>query len=327
MRRELRTGYILTILAAVVWASTSPAIKYLLDTLHVPALAIAFWRDAFIAAACGLVLLAVRPSLLRVSRRDLRGLALVGAISIGIYHALWVFSVALNGAAVAVVLIYTFPTFVTIGAWLMFGERIRWPQIAALALALLGCALLVRAYDPAVFQVSWLGTLVGLATGITHAGYVLYSQRSVESRSPWTSMTYTMLFGSIALLLLWYGSTAFGATEAVGAGSVVRAVGASATPWLALLVLALGPTLGGYALFTLALRYIPGRLASLAVMIEAPVSVLLAVIFLGERLEWPQLLGIALILGAVGLPRLLAADERQASTADVLMVGEPVADG
>ena len=128
MRRELRTGYMLTILAAVVWAATSPAIKYLLDTLHVPALAIAFWRDAMMAAACGLVLLAMRPSLLRVSQHDLRGLALVGAISIGIYHALWVFSVALNGAAVAVVLIYTFPTFVTIGAWLLFRERIRWPQ-------------------------------------------------------------------------------------------------------------------------------------------------------------------------------------------------------
>jgi drug/metabolite transporter (DMT)-like permease len=139
-------------------------------------------------------------------------------------------------------------------------------------------------------------------------------------------MTYTMLFGSVMLLILWYGSAAFGATEAVGAGSVVRAVGASATPWLALLVLALGPTLGGYALFTLALRYIPGRLASLAVMIEAPVSVLLAVIFLGEQLEWLQLLGIALILGAVGLPRLLAGDERQASSTDALTVGEPLAD-
>lgn len=326
MRRELRTGYLLTILAAIVWSATSPTIKYVLDTLHVPALALAFWRDAFMAILCGLVLLAVRPAMLVVSRRELGNLALVGAISIGIYHALWVFSVALNGAAVAVVLIYTFPTFVTIGAWLLFGERIRWPQIAALALALLGCALLVRAYDPAVLQVSWLGTLVGLATGLTHAGYVLYSQRSVESRSPWTSMTYTMLFGSIMLLILWYGSAAFGATEAVGAASVVRAVGATATPWLALLVLALGPTLGGYALFTLALRYIPGRLASLAVMIEAPVSVLLAVIFLGERLEWPQLLGIALILGAIGLPRLLAGDERQASTADLPAMGEPVAD-
>src|SRR3712207_5838796 len=149
MQRDIRTGYLLTFLAAIVWASTSPAIKYLLNTWHVPALAIAFWRDAFIAVASIFALLVVRPALLRVSRSDLRGLALIGAVSIGVYHALWVFSVALNGAAVAVVLIYTFPTFVTIGAWLLFGERISWQQIAALALSLLGCALLVRAYDPA----------------------------------------------------------------------------------------------------------------------------------------------------------------------------------
>jgi drug/metabolite transporter (DMT)-like permease len=226
-----------------------------------------------------------------------------------------------------VVLIYTFPTFVTIGAWLLFGEQIRWPQIAALALSLLGCALLVRAYDPAVFQVSWVGTLVGLATGLTHAGYVLYSQRSVESRSPWTSLTYTMLFGSIALLILWFASAAFGAEQAVGAMSVVQAVGDSATPWLALLLLALGPTLGGYALFTIALRYLPGRIASLAVMVEAPVSVLLAVIFLAERPEWPQVLGMALILGAVGLPRLLASDGHANDGHALGRAGEPLAEG
>jgi drug/metabolite transporter (DMT)-like permease len=326
MERQTRTGYLLTFLAAIVWASTSPGIKYLLDTLHVPALAIAFWRDAFMAIACTLILLAVRPSLLRVSRHDLRGLALVGAISIGVYHALWVFSVALNGAAVAVVLIYTFPTFVTLGAWLLFGERIGWAQAVALALALLGCALLVRAYDPAMFQVSWLGTLVGLATGMTHAGYVLYTQRSIENRSPWTSLTYTMLFGSIALLALWFASAAFGVSGAASPDSIVRAVGGTATPWLALLALALGPTLGGYALFTLALRYLPGRIASLAVMIEAPVSVLLAVIFIGERLEWPQVLGMALILGAVGLPRLLASDARLNDERAVAPASKPLAD-
>ena len=56
-------------------------------------------------------------------------------------------------------------------------------------------------------------------------------------------------------------------------------------------------------------------------------SVLLAVIFLGERLEWPQLLGIALILGAVGLPRLLAGDEHQTGKPDARAVGEPLVDG
>jgi DME family drug/metabolite transporter len=326
MQRETRTGYLLTISAAIVWASTSPGIKYLLDTQHVPALAIAFWRDAFMALACIVGLFVVRRDLLWVSARDLRGLALVGAISIGFYHALWVFSIALNGAAVAVVLIYTFPTFVTLGAWLIFHERIRWPQVAALVLSLLGCALLVRAYDPAVLRVSWAGILVGLGCGVTHAGYVLFSQRSVETKSPWTSLAYTTLFGALALLILWLLSGAVGITNPAESANIVGAVGGS-TPWLVLIVLALGPTLGGYALFTIALRYIPGRLASLVAVIEAPMSALLAVALLGERLEWPQVLGMTLILGAVGLPRLLASDERHASGEALPVVGEPVADG
>jgi drug/metabolite transporter (DMT)-like permease len=179
-----------------------------------------------------------------------------------------------------------------------------------------------------VLQVSWLGTLIGLATGLTHAGYVLFTQRSVETHSPWTSLAYTMLFGSITLLALWLISGALGAADAVAVASIVRSVGSTATPWLALLALALGPTLGGYALFTIALRYIPGRIASLAVMIEAPVSVLLAVVFLGEHLVWPQLLGMALILGAVGLPRLLASDDRAADQGErpALPAREPLAD-
>jgi len=324
MRSSTRTGYLLSIGAAVVWAATSPGIKYLLDH-RVPALAIAFWRDALIALACMLALLAVKPLLLRVSLRELRGLAIVGAISVGFYHALWVTSVALNGAAVAVVLIYTFPTFVTLGAWLLFGERIRWPQIAALALALAGCALLVRAYDPAVLQVSWLGMLVGLGTGLSHAGYVLYSQRSVETKSPWTSLTYSAGLWALALLALWVALGSAGITLQRPA-EIASSVGGVA-PWLGLLALALGPTLGGYALFTISLRYLPGRVASLVVIVEAPVSVLMAVALLGERLEWPQICGIALILVAATLPGLLSMDERRrASDERRILAAEPLAD-
>ncbi len=326
MQRNIRTGYLTTIAAALVWASTSPGIKYLLESQHVPALAIAFWRDVFMAAACFAGLLLFRPALLRVNRRELRGMAAIGAISIGIYHALWVLSIVLNGAAVAVVMIYTFPTFVTLGAWLLFGERIRWPQLLALAVALLGCALLVRAYDPAVLRVSWLGTLVGLTTGLAHAGYVLFSQRSVQTRSPWTSLAYTTLFGALALLVLWFLSSALGITDPAQTSNVVRAVGSGAAPWLGLVVLALGPTLGGYALFTIALRYIPGRVASIVVMLEAPASVLLAVVLLGERLEWLQITGMLLILIGASLPALLTAERRRAAERGRLAANEPLVD-
>jgi drug/metabolite transporter (DMT)-like permease len=293
---DTRIGYALSLAAPLIWATTSVLIKYLLDQ-GAPRLAIAFWRDAFIAMACLACLAALRPRSLRLGRSELRGFAVVGAISVGVYHALWVTSIALNGAAVATVLIYTFPAFVTLGAWLLFREPIRRAQIAALVLALLGCALVVRAYDPAVLRVSWLGALVGLFTGMTHAGYVLFSQRAVQSHSPWVSLAYTMLFGSLALLAL----------NLVLAPDQLFAVGASAGPWLLLLALALGPTLGGYVLFTAALRHIPGRIASLIAVVEAPAAALLAALTLGERLEWPQLLGLALILGAIGLPRLVGA--------------------
>lgn len=312
MQQRARTGYLLTGAAAMVWAATGPGIRYLLVTHQIPGLAVAFWRDFFIAVACLGGLLVLRRDMLRVSPHELRSFAIIGAISMGIYHALWVLSIALNGAAVAIVLIYTFPTFVTFGAWLIFREPIRWPQIVALVLALFGCALLVRAYDPTILRASWIGALVGLATGITHAGYVLFSQRSVETRSPWTSLAYTMLFGALTLLVLWFlGAPGSAAVNGERPRDLVGVVGSTATPWLVLLALALGPTLGGYALFTMALRYIPGRIASLVSVIEAPMATLLAVLFLGERLEWAQVLGIGLILGAIGLPRLLEDRSKQ----------------
>jgi drug/metabolite transporter, DME family len=314
--RSSNTGYTLSIAAPLIWATTGVLIKYLLD-LGAPRLPIAFWRDAAIAVVCLVGLLALRPSALRIGRHDLRGFAVTGVISVGLYHALWVTSIALNGAAVATVLIYTFPAFVTLGARLFFHEPIRRPQIVALALALFGCALVVRAYDPAVLRVSWLGALVGLSTGITHAGYVLFSQRAVQSHSPWVSLAYTMLFGTLALL----------AMNLLLAPQEIFAIGDTALPWLVLLGLALGPTLGGYVLFTAALRYLPGRIASLIAVIEAPASALLAAWFLGERMEWQQLLGLALILGAIGLPRLVRrrptmADERRAITDERRLRGD-----
>jgi drug/metabolite transporter, DME family len=310
-------GHSLAFIAAIVWSLTSPGLKILLDDGAHP-LALAFWRDAVIALFCCAGLLLFRPSLLRVTRKELLQFGLTGAISIGIYHAIWVYSIALNGAAVAIVMIYMFPTFVSIGSWLLFREPLRWTQVVALAVSLLGCALLVRLIDPlqtggsAAIRFSWFGILIGLLTALTHTVYVLFSQRSVQSRSPWTSLTYTMVFGSLTLLLLLGGITLWGALSGQPAQPASTGVfylgehdGKQWLAWLILIGIALGPTLGGYGLFTATLQHLPGRIASLIVVVEAPIASLLAFWLVGERLEWPQLLGMALILGAIVLPSAL----------------------
>lgn len=319
-----RTGQLMSLIAALIWSTTGPGLKYMLDVHHSSQLALAFWRDAFIALACFAVLLIVKPTLLRINRREALHFGLVGMVSIGIYHALWTWSIALNGASVAIVMIYLFPTFVSVGAWLFYAEKLHWPQLLALAVSLAGCALLVRLYDPEVFRVSWLGAVIGLMTALTHTVYVLFNQHSVQTRSPWTSLSYTMLFGSITLLALLIAAQllqVFNPTPESAPAQSPFFLGTGWLPWLVVLALALGPTLGGYAIFTQALRHIPARVASLIVVIEAPVSTLIAVWLLGERLEWPQVLGMVLILGAIALPRLL---ERAASTAlaPVAGVGE-----
>jgi len=269
-----------------------------------PGLTLALWRDLLIALVCGGGLLAFRPSLLHIGRRAVGHLALTGMVSIGIYHALWLWSVTLNGAAIAVVLIYTYPAFVTLGAWALFREPIKKVHLAALALALAGCALVVRAYDPAILRISWLGAMVGLLTALTHTVYVLVGQRNAPSISPWTTLAYTMTFGSLTLLAL--------ALAADQLAPMTRSyIWAIETPaaWAILAIIAIGPTLGGYALFTLSLRHIPGKVAGLISVIEAPVATLIAVTLLGERLEALQIAGMGMILVAVVLPRLVAQSE------------------
>jgi drug/metabolite transporter (DMT)-like permease len=269
-----------------------------------PGLTLALWRDLLIALVCGGGLLAFRPSLLHIGRRAVGHLALTGMVSIGIYHALWLWSVTLNGAAIAVVLIYTYPAFVTLGAWALFREPIKKVHLAALALALAGCALVVRAYDPAILRISWLGAMVGLLTALTHTVYVLVGQRNAPSISPWVTLAYTMTFGSLTLLAL--------ALAADQLAPMTRSyIWAIETPaaWAILAIIAIGPTLGGYALFTLSLRHIPGKVAGLISVIEAPVATLIAVTLLGERLEALQIAGMGMILVAVVLPRLVAQIE------------------
>ena len=300
MTPSRRTGLILCTIAAVVWAGTAPGIKYLLDVYHVPGVTLAFWRDVFVTIAVVGMLLVRNRAALRVSRADFTPLALLGVVSIGIYHALWIWSVSLNGAAIAVVLIYLFPTFVTIGARFMFSELLRTVQVIGLLLSLIGMGLLVKLYDPEQIKLNWLGIVVGLTTAVLQAFYVLYTQKAVRTVNPWASLGITMATGSLTLLaMLIAAPLVVGQAAAPG----IFAVG-DLTAWLILVALAIGPTLGGYALFNLSLQHIPASTGGLILVLEAPVASAIAILFLGEQLMALQYLGMALIFVSILLPTL-----------------------
>lgn len=291
-QRRALTGYLISFLAAAVWAGTAPGISFL-QRQNVPSLTIAFWRDVVIAVALMGGIGLIRPAALRIDRSSMKGMMVAGAVSIGLYHALWVYSVLFNGAAVAVVLVYTYNAFVTIGARIAFKEPITPIHAIALLLSFAGLFLVVRAYDPEIWRVSWVGTLIGIGSALTHTVYVLYNQRFMKSISPLVSLGYMMTFGSVALLVI----------TLVAAPAALLAIDSPATA-ATIAFLGIGPTLGGYGLFNLALRYIPGKVAGLITVMEVPISALIVFLLLGDKLEPIQLAGMVLVLIATVLPNL-----------------------
>lgn len=74
--------------------------------------------------------------------------------------------------------------------------------------------------------------------------------------------------------------------------------------WAVLVMLAVGPTLGGYGLYTVSLSYLPASVANLIATLEPVMTALLAYFLLGERFTVPQLMGSALIIAGVILLRV-----------------------
>ncbi len=71
-----------------------------------------------------------------------------------------------------------------------------------------------------------------------------------------------------------------------------------------LAVLAVGPTLMGFGLYNVSLRYLTSSTANLVVMIQPVFTAVFAYILFGEVLTAAQLVGGAMILGAVAVLRL-----------------------
>jgi DME family drug/metabolite transporter len=191
------------------------------------------------------------------------------------------------GVAVASVLLYTAPAWVTLISWRFLGERIGRRQWAALALAFAGCALVAGIYDLNQVRLNGLGVFFGLASGLTYALYSVFVKAGVRKHSPWTVQVYGMVVGAVALLLV---QDLNAVAQALRSPVVVA--------WL--VAIALIPSLGSGLAFATGLRLVPVSSASVVANVEPMVATLLAYFTFGEVMTPWQMLGGALIIaGAV----------------------------
>lgn len=283
-------GYILG--AAAMWGTIGIFFTVLHFTYGMSALSIGFLRAAIAALILVLGLVSFKRDALKVSRELLGTYALFGLFGIAFFYVLNAEAVILTNVATASVLLYTAPIFVTLFAWRLWKEPLTARKIIAVAVAFAGCALVARAYDPGALQLNGIGVLVGVASGFTYALFTIYSKYLSTRASPWTTVTYSLVFGALFLLPLQF-------VDIPGIGAPGYSVLAGEPwAWVALLLLCLGPTLGSYALFNAGLRTVPASVASVIAMIEPIVAAIAGYIFFRQVLEPLQIVGAFLIIGA-----------------------------
>ena len=311
-RAAQTSGYLIALAAAAVLATTAIFIRYLTETYHLPALILAFWRDSFVALSLLAALSLLRPGWLRLPRAHLPFLLVYGLV-LALFNSTWTLSVAVNGAAIATILVYCSTAFTAVLARWLLKESLDGAKLLAVALSLAGCVLVADALNQAAWHANPLGIVMGVVSGLCYAVYSLMgraaSQRGLET---WTTLAYTFGFAACGLLVfnllpsvLLLGNMPAGLLP----GAAVRPtdllwLGNAWLGWGILLALAAGPTLLGFGLYNMSLARLPSSVANLVVTLEPIFTAVLAYALLGERLTGTQIGGGLLILLGIVIIRL-----------------------
>lgn len=286
MSRERRPalGYALALSAATLWSLNGTIARTLLDD-GVSAVRLSQLRSAGSAAILVVALALTRPGLLRVTRRDVPQLAFLGVAGLALVHATYFVAIDRLQIGVALTIEYLAPLLLLVWLRVVHGRRVARGLWGAVALSVVGCFLVVRAFD--VGAVDGVGLAAAFGAAVTFAVYMVGAERAGHRHAPVTTLAWAFGFASLfwAVVAPWW-SFPFGA---FGSGGRVL---------LGLGVVLVG-TLLPFMCMVEALRHVPAPRAAIVSTLEPVLAAAFAWLILGETLAGVQIAGGALVLAAV----------------------------
>jgi len=260
-----RTDAVLLVVAVAAVSTSAPLVK----EAAAPALAVAFWRNAF--ASGGLVPLAGVQARRRARvGRDRRTwtLTIVAGLLLGAHFAAWISSLSSTTVAASVVLVSTQPVWCALLARAQ-GEAVSRRAWIGIGLALLG-VVIAAGVDLGGSGRALRGDALALAGGALAAGYVSVGAvvRRTESTTDYTAGCYSV--AAVALLV-----------AALVGGQ--RLSGFDLRTWLCLAAITVGPQLLGHSVFNRLLRTVGPTVVSVAVLGEIVGASILAAWWFGQE--------------------------------------------
>jgi drug/metabolite transporter (DMT)-like permease len=227
------------------------------------------------------------PGRLRVSAGDLGRFGLLALTGYGVASLCYAYAVREIGASVTTVLLYSYPAIVTVLGRVFLGEPLPLRRVAAVALTFVGCLLVADVFS-ARSAVTPRGLLLGLGAGVGYALFNVLSYRVVGRRPRMVIMAYTFGFAAIGIGALTAVTTGWHSTAGWSTGA-----------WVALGLIVLVPTFAAVALYLGGIRGLGAPQAAVISTLELPFAIVLASVFVGERLGLVQWLGALVVLAGV----------------------------
>ena len=280
-----RLGYLYVALAAVLFAISGASSKFLFNSGISPYQLIQMRTT--VAFTGLLIWLSLRNSaFLKISLKDLPYFLVLGVCGIGAAQFLYLFTISKINVAAAILLHYTGPVYVALYVALIQRQKIGFISIVAIFGTLIGCFLVVGAYNLQLLTLNRIGIISGLLAAVSFAIYSVLSEYGMRKYSPWSVLIYGMLFAA----LIW--NVLHPPLEALLHKY-------SPVQWGWILFIGIFGTIFPFGLYFEGIRRIKSTHASITATLEPISAGIIASIFLGEVMAPLQIFGGLIVIVSI----------------------------
>jgi drug/metabolite transporter (DMT)-like permease len=282
--RPAGLGYLCVVVAAMLWAASGSASKFLF-TGGVTPFQLVQLRTTIAACLLFSWMLVRKRSLLSIGRKDLVHLAALGVV-LAAAHFTYLYTISKLHVAAAILLQYQAPVLIAAYAVIFSRRKLSLLTFVAIAGAVSGCYLMVGAYNMDMLNMNKAGIISGLASAVAFALYAVMSEYRMRSCSPWTVLCYALLFAAIIWNIIQPPLAAFRGTY-------------TAAAWGWIFFIGLFGTVLPFGLYNEGIRLIRATRASITATLEPLMAGIISYFFLGEVMEPWQIAGGGLVITSI----------------------------
>lgn len=248
--------------------------------IHLPSLGITFGRVLISSVSLGLYMLLTKQSFAVDSRKDLLLLILGGAVLSLHWWAVFE-SIRISSVAIGCITFSTFPLFITFSEPVFSHEKLKWQNVILALIIMIGLIITVPEFS--LDNHTFRGILIGMISPIAYT-FLTMINKTFSIRYTGTKISFYEQGAAVLFLLPFvFGLHIHPTWKDFGL----------------LIVFGTLTTAFAHTLFISCLKEVPARLAGVCSSMETVYGILFALLFLGEVPTVREVIGAAIILGAV----------------------------